>query len=429
MIFRKLDYFLSSIREGTCQPNPILVLRGINDDSALAIAKLISSGNCPENIIFNLNENQITDIGLSCLIEAIKSPNCPQKISIELLRNKFSISSAIEFVEVMKRKTRASNEEYYTMPKVPLLNYMLLFDSMTNDVTNIKRLISIGANPLENNHQFKNTPLLWAIANSSLDTALTLLDTEVITDQAIMQKQINETCEFGNSPLLLSIKKGWEHFDTTRRCKLPQSTVAKRLLALGCEVNAKDKNGRTALHYACLHRNIEAIKALIEKGASFVITDNNGITPFSMLFNNFEDVESLLSREVGIFTIKRALWQSNSKFINSCLQIPELKAHPDFPEFEKYINRQIDTPSSDKEITKLDHHHSFYLKCLLSIESTIAGMLLIISGLIYVQPVLTIAGLAASLSSIAVLATNCGLFSQKSAIIPTEIENHLIASF
>jgi len=426
MIFRNLDDFLGSIKDGVYEPNPILVLRSISDDSALAIAKLISSGNCPENIIFNLNENQITDIGLSCLLEAIKSPNCPKRISIELLRNKFSLSSAIEFVEAMRRKTPAYNEEYFTMRAIPLFNDMLLFDAMTNVVTNIKRLISLGANPLENNNLFKNTPLLWAIANSSLDTALTLLDTEVITEKAIMQKQINETCKFGNSPLILSIKKGFEHVDNTGRCKIPQSLVAKRLLALGCEVNAKDKNGRTALHYACLHRNIEVIKALVEKGALFTITDNNGIKPFSMLFNSYEDARRLLSREVGVYTIKQDLWQSNSKFIQSCLKIPELKAHPDFPEFEKYINRQIDTPSSEKEITKLDHH-SFYLKCLLNIGSTIAGLMLIISGLIYVQPVLTITGLAASLSGIAIIATSCGLFSQKSAIIPTEIENKIFS--
>lgn len=52
------------------------------------------------------------------------------------------------------------------------------------------------------------------------------------------------------------------------------------LIRHGAQVNAKDRIGSTALHYAARKGNMEAVRILIDNGADCNVPDRKGITPF-----------------------------------------------------------------------------------------------------------------------------------------------------
>ncbi len=140
-----------------------------------------------------------------------------------------------------------------------------------------------------------NTPLLWGIANSSVSFVLALLnlpDTKHVN--------IKSTCRnYLNTPLILSMSKGWTHLATQGRERNYQKAIAIKLLQKGAEVNALDVSGRTALHYACLHRNFDAIIALVKAGADWNIEDRNSQTPMDFCCTDYETASQILQVATG----------------------------------------------------------------------------------------------------------------------------------
>lgn len=70
-------------------------------------------------------------------------------------------------------------------------------------------------------------------------------------------------------------KEGLTPFLLAVDCEFSFETL-KYLLAQGCDINAQEENGRTALHYALDLENKALIKFLIENGADINIEDNEG---------------------------------------------------------------------------------------------------------------------------------------------------------
>lgn len=140
-----------------------------------------------------------------------------------------------------------------------------------------------------------NTPLLCGVANSSVEFVLKLLDSP---DTAHINTKSN--CVFYlNSPLILSISKGWTHISTRAASSQPQAMIAKKLLEKQSEVNATDKHGRTALHYAFLHRHEDAISALLNANADLYAQDENGLTPLDYCFLNEKIAINILKSATG----------------------------------------------------------------------------------------------------------------------------------
>lgn len=160
-----------------------------------------------------------------------------------------------------------------------------------------------------------NTPLLWAIANSSVSFALALLEAKDTTQ--INVKSTSRT--YLNTPLILCVSKGWTHLDSNGKEKLSQLAIATTLLRKGAEVNAVDIHGRTALHYACLHRNIEAIEALVGAGASWDNKDINGKTAVDFCCLDYNTALTILQVATGgpqdyTFTLLRSNFDSSDIF-------------------------------------------------------------------------------------------------------------------
>jgi len=69
-------------------------------------------------------------------------------------------------------------------------------------------------------------------------------------------------------------------------CILDQIEMAKELIGLGVNVNAKDAaDKQTALHVAAGLNNEEFVELLIKSGADISIKDNEGKTPGQMTSN------------------------------------------------------------------------------------------------------------------------------------------------
>lgn len=81
---------------------------------------------------------------------------------------------------------------------------------------------------------------------------------------------VNEADTHGRTPLMLLMHSNPLH----------AQSAAKALLELGADLRAQDARGRTALHYAALHCDKEAVLSLLlEEGADPTATDHKGNTP------------------------------------------------------------------------------------------------------------------------------------------------------
>jgi ankyrin repeat protein len=75
-----------------------------------------------------------------------------------------------------------------------------------------------------------------------------------------------------------------------------------RLLSVGANVNAKDNEGWTPLHWACRKGHVQVAKEILEHGADITVKDNAGRTPLHWAcYNGHVTVgNELLSRGANI---------------------------------------------------------------------------------------------------------------------------------
>jgi ankyrin repeat protein len=161
---------------------------------------------------------------------------------------------------------------------------------------------------------YRNTPLLWSIANCHIAASLILLDSQYVPDENEMRAQVNKPCARGNTPLILSLAKGWYHKrdeDRLYQDVESQSIVAERLLNLGANVHAKNAHGCTALHYACLHRAKPAIEQLLNHNANLFEVNNEGKTAYEFLFYSKEQAKKELAKVTVANTAKDKNWDTN----------------------------------------------------------------------------------------------------------------------
>ncbi len=157
-----------------------------------------------------------------------------------------------------------------------------------------------------------NTPLLWGVASSSEDFVLRFLESFDSTHINMKSKCVL----FLNTPLILSMAKGWAHTATERVDSQPQALIAQKLLEKRAAVDATDKHRRTALHYACLHRNEDAINALLNANADLSAQDENGHTPLDYCCFNEEIASNILAAATGgrrgyTFTLQAEHFEEN----------------------------------------------------------------------------------------------------------------------
>ncbi|MBR4984716.1 MAG: ankyrin repeat domain-containing protein [Proteobacteria bacterium] len=147
------------------------------------------------------------------------------------------------------------------------------------DINIVSYLIKHGANVNNMNHAHV-TPLMHHIQY------LSDLNNYEDNIKALLQAgaEVNAKDKNGKTALMYAADSG-------------NDETIKALLQAGAEVNAKDKNGKTALMYAASTGNEDAIEALVKAGADLSASDNKGKTVKACAAESRnEDAAKLLER-------------------------------------------------------------------------------------------------------------------------------------
>lgn len=125
------------------------------------------------------------------------------------------------------------------------------------------------------------TPLHYAAGHGDLTMVRALL---------ARGANVNATGRDSGETPLISACRDWAH-----------SYIVSPLLSAGADVNARDKKGRTALHYAVDPLlNIPLVELLIKKGANPAQADNFGVTPIAQArLLGFEDIAVAMEKKAG----------------------------------------------------------------------------------------------------------------------------------
>lgn len=98
------------------------------------------------------------------------------------------------------------------------------------------------------------------------------------------QPNINSFDHNGHTPLIHFL-----YMVSTAICSYPESFVISHihgLISLGANINARSRNGNTALHFACMRPMLKVIKYLIDKGANISSVNNEKAQPLFLALNH-----------------------------------------------------------------------------------------------------------------------------------------------
>lgn len=174
------------------------------------------------------------------------------------------------------------------------LNYersLLIVASMLDRTAHaIPVLLKHGVNPNARDIE-GNTAIHWAIANASTRCAWNLLKHGANYKMAFDLPCLKYRCQ---TPLQLAIAKG--------RRKDDWNELVSSLIAVTKDLDSQDVDGNTALHLACVRRDLPWIKALITNGASLSIKNKNGQTPKAIWSVSSERAWEILHGSSGTTT-------------------------------------------------------------------------------------------------------------------------------
>lgn len=136
---------------------------------------------------------------------------------------------------------------------------------------------------------FKNMLLIWAIMRNKERFFKLIMGTGVNINKKIYgYTPVECACIYQNIPavkilaaagcklnyrgsIICHVLAEWNQYNTLR-------ALVKR----GLDVNMRDRNGRTGLHWAAEKGNVESVEVLLESGADVNAADGDGMTPLAI---------------------------------------------------------------------------------------------------------------------------------------------------
>ncbi len=221
--------------------------------------------------------------------------NLPVKTElIDLMQQNGLIDSPMEKEPLAKVAKRAG---------VPAMNRLLYDAAPTASLDALKWIVQNGADP-KNVGALQEQTLLQRVAKlpraERLEYFLSLgLDPLERTPDGKTLLHIAAAGGVEERALSLLTAKGLKLTDTTRGGQQPIHFVNVKslpvLVAAGAEVDAKDAELRTPLHWAAADGNNELVTALLRLNASVFSVDNKGRTPLHLaILGRFDNVKQTL---------------------------------------------------------------------------------------------------------------------------------------
>ena len=294
--------FLNAAKEGNLEAVKSYILA--NKDNSEALNAIDQSGSTALiNAMYFEQLHVVKELLNNPLIEAYRVNNNGYT-ALGYARNKE------EFLDLLSKRPKLTGDYFRRVG-------CNMETAAMNNMVGYLETTTPSAKALEMREGFANTPLMNAIMNSSVEFALALLDFP-----NTRQMEIKSGSEYSDTPLIFSVSKGWTHVEKDEHGNLrflqqkPQSLIAKKLIHQRADPDVVDARGRSALHFACLHKNLEAITYLIRAGASTTIIDDQGHTPLDFLFYDEARAVSILDASTGGFrnwtyTLENSHFQSS----------------------------------------------------------------------------------------------------------------------
>lgn len=225
-----------------------------------------------------------------------------------------TLSQAIQDNDIatVKKHIKAGtniNEPEKTIGYTPLIESLLIHGDKKDRPEIAKLLIEAGANIEDRGPKNKRTPLLISLSTGNVALANLLLEkgADVNVSDVYGISPLHLAAELDNEKIIyLLIKKGASphaldadgcapmHYAAMARKDNPE--IIKVLASCKCDINPKDKSGRTPLHIAARKNNAKVIKELLLLGASINAKDSSGVTPLhcSAMVGNYSASKTLL---------------------------------------------------------------------------------------------------------------------------------------
>ena len=193
----------------------------------------------------------------------------------------------------------------------------------------------------------RNTPLMWAVANGNNAMAKGILRSLPLGQQSSLNKQDRN----GKTVLHLLVAKGYKN-KTSDDDPIPEGASNCELLEMalktGANPNIVDREGRCALHIACMRRDTNMIKTLIAYGADPLVRDNQGRIPADYITYFGPGLEGHKRAKLAIEQIASPILLSEEDYCNSDNLKQTLQLMEEYTRYKKELTPTSLDPTSLK---------------------------------------------------------------------------------